>query len=158
MYTEFRLKASDMLSISSKSQYGIRAMVFLTKKDRLVSIADIAEIEHIPYEFLEKIVQQLKKSELLLSERGARGGYALAKDPEEITFKDILIALGDLKSPVKCLEGSCEKQDICGSKAVWGRIHKSVTKELESITLDQIAQDNTFIHSISSSKKISCSQ
>lgn len=133
-------------------------MAFLAKKDRLVSIADIAETEHIPYEFLEKIVQQLKKNDLLLSERGARGGYALAKDPEKITFKDILLALGDLKPPVKCLEGSCEKEDACGSKALWGRVHRSVTKELESITLDQIAQDNTFIQSISSSKKISCSQ
>jgi Rrf2 family iron-sulfur cluster assembly transcriptional regulator len=129
-----------MISVSSKSQYGLRALVFLAQKDRLVSIADISEHEHIPYDFLEKIIQRLKKEGILLSERGAHGGYALAKNPEDISLKMVLEALGDMRPPAKCIDGSCEMSEGCASRSIWSEVYHSIEKELSRVTLDRIAE------------------
>lgn len=150
-----------MIKISSKSQYGIRALVFMAKKDRLVSIADISEHEKIPFEFLEKIVQKLKKARILISERGARGGYALAKNPEKISIKEILIALDDLKPPVRCVDqkkSPCKMEKGCSSKFLWRRLYAVVSKELGSISLAEIAEQDVSELQISSNESISCSR
>ncbi len=88
-----------MSLISTKGIYGLNAMyeLSLVHNEKPVQIKEISKSAKIPQNYLEQILVVLKKAELVVSVRGANGGYMLAKNPEEINIKEILIALeGDL--------------------------------------------------------------
>ena len=83
--------------ISTKGVYGLNAMYELSKHkaDTPMQIKDISANASIPQNYLEQLLSKLRKANLVNSIRGARGGYILAKKPEEIKIVDILIALED---------------------------------------------------------------
>jgi len=84
-----------MLTISSKSRYGIGALLTLAEfyNSGLLQIKDIASRCNIPHQYLEQIFNQLGKTGLIKSTRGKKGGYKLAKPPEQITVLQIINAL-----------------------------------------------------------------
>ncbi|MCG3686607.1 Rrf2 family transcriptional regulator [Aliarcobacter butzleri] len=83
--------------ISTKGVYGLSAMYELSKHkaDTPMQIKDISANANIPQNYLEQLLSKLRKVNLVNSIRGARGGYILAKKPDEIKIVDILIALED---------------------------------------------------------------
>ena len=88
-----------MALISSKGMYGLSAMYELSLKnsEKPTQIKEISKNAKIPQNYLEQLLVILRRAELVTSVRGAHGGYFLAKKPEEISVKEILIALeGDL--------------------------------------------------------------
>ncbi len=89
-----------MSLLSTKGIYGLSAMyeLSLMQDDKPIQIKEIAKKANIPQNYLEQLLVVLRRAELVNSVRGAFGGYFLAKKAEDITVKDILIALeGDLK-------------------------------------------------------------
>lgn len=86
-----------MLGLSTKSIYGLAAMYELSKKDpnKPTKIKEIAQKGEIPQNFLEQILLELKKAGMLVSVKGAHGGYKLAKEPSEILIYDIVNTLED---------------------------------------------------------------
>lgn len=88
-----------MALISSKGMYGLSAMYELSLKNgkKPTQIKEISKNAKIPQNYLEQLLVILRRAELVTSVRGAHGGYFLAKKPEEISVKEILMALeGDL--------------------------------------------------------------
>ena len=83
--------------ISTKGVYGLTAMYELSKhqEDIPMQIKEISANANIPQNYLEQLLSKLRRAGLVTSIRGARGGYTLAKTPEEIKVVDILIALED---------------------------------------------------------------
>ena len=83
--------------ISTKGVYGLTAMYELSKhqKDTPMQIKEISANANIPQNYLEQLLSKLRRAGLVTSIRGARGGYTVAKTPEEIKVVDILIALED---------------------------------------------------------------
>ncbi|MCB9500247.1 MAG: Rrf2 family transcriptional regulator [Erysipelotrichaceae bacterium] len=83
--------------ISTKGVYGLTAMYELSKhqEDTPMQIKEISANANIPQNYLEQLLSKLRRAGLVTSIRGARGGYVLAKTPEEIKVVDILIALED---------------------------------------------------------------
>jgi len=122
------------MQISKKSQYGLRAMVYLAKKNgkEFFSLKDISEKESIPFDFLEKIMSELEKRKLVRAKKGIQGGYILAKKPEKITAKDIVSTLENTTA-VDC--SFCGKYRKCLTKNVWRKIDIAIDKTLKSITL-----------------------
>jgi len=89
-----------MLTISSKSRYGITALLALAEfyNSGLLQIKDIASRCDIPHQYLEQIFNILGKTGMIKSTRGKKGGYELAKPPEQITVLQIINALeGDIE-------------------------------------------------------------
>ncbi|EHQ08432.1 MAG: Rrf2 family transcriptional regulator [Leptonema illini] len=88
------------MKITSKGRYGLKIMLELSApeaRSRLLKSREIAENQNIPLKYLEQIINILKKRGLVISVRGAEGGYRIARDPQEITVFQILTALeGDL--------------------------------------------------------------
>ena len=86
--------------ISTKGVYGLTAMYELGKHDRQspMQMKEISSNANIPQNYLEQLLSKLRRAQLVKSIRGAKGGYILAREPEEIKVVDILIALeGDIK-------------------------------------------------------------
>ncbi len=83
-----------MISVTSKSRYAVVAMAELARSGPdPVPIAQIAERRAMPVQFLEQLFSTLRRDGLLLSQRGVKGGYRLARPPEEITVLEVVQAL-----------------------------------------------------------------
>jgi len=88
-----------MALISTKGTYGLSAMyeLSLVKSNKPTQIKDISKKANIPQNYLEQLLVVLRRAELVVSVRGAQGGYFLARNANDILIKDILIALeGDI--------------------------------------------------------------
>lgn len=123
------------MQISKKSQYGMRAMVLLAKNyktKQLLSTKEIAQAEGVPFDFLEKIILQLKRAELVKGKKGANGGYVLIKNPKKVTALQIVRVLEDTM-PVDC--SLCGKKRKCMSKNVWTKVDVAINKALKSVKL-----------------------
>jgi Rrf2 family protein len=84
-----------MISVTSKSRYAVVAMAELARsaEDRPVPIATVAERRGMPVQFLEQLFSTLRRSGLLESYRGMRGGYTLARPADQITVLEVVQAL-----------------------------------------------------------------
>ena len=124
------------MKISTKGIYALEAMIELASRNTAcVSIRDIADARNCSVKYLEQIFKQLKKAQLLISIRGKDGGYQIAKDPEEITAKDIILAVEEKLDPVVCLYHTCTRSGICRTQPVWMGMQEQIYKVLESKTL-----------------------
>lgn len=127
------------MKISKKSQYGLRAMIYLAKsKKKIVSLSEIAKEEKIPFDYLEKIFSKLKKSGLIKTKKGVQGGYFLAYTPSKIKTGKIIKVLEDEITLVKCIKYFCPREKKCLSKNFWEKIQKSLNKTLNSLKLSDL--------------------
>ncbi len=132
------------MKISAKSYYGLKAMVYLAKKKNYCSVKEISSEEGIPFDFLEKIFSQLKKSLLLKVKRGAQGGYALSSPSKLITVGQVVgnfegsLAIVDCIAQDKKIRLVCPKRKGCLTRNVWQKVQDNLTLTLDSITLESL--------------------
>jgi Rrf2 family cysteine metabolism transcriptional repressor len=133
------------MRISSRCEYGLRAMVFLAAREDLgpVPLSEIAAGEAIPAPFLERILARLRESGLVKATRGVSGGYELAQAPADIAVGDVVTALEGPLSLVGCVpdDGGCERADSCASRVVWRRLDSAISGALNSITLEDLTRE-----------------
>ena len=127
------------MKISKKAYYGLRAMVHLAKDGETCSIHTMARKEALPEDYLEKIVQELRKAGLVKAIKGLNGGYALASNPQHITANHILKTLDGSLVPFPCSPSmsptTCSLEETCATSDVWRKLSDSLEKTLNSITL-----------------------
>lgn len=137
------------MKISTKSQYGLRAMVYLTKvfkKDKIFPLREIAKKEDISFDYLEKIISKLEKANLVKSKKGVQGGYSLARPPAKIKIGEIIKVFEGTMAPVRCVaierkeRNYCPRKKICKSFFVWKKIQEVLNSALNSITLADLIQ------------------
>ncbi|MCX6718481.1 MAG: Rrf2 family transcriptional regulator [Candidatus Staskawiczbacteria bacterium] len=124
------------MKISKRAEYGLMAMVCLTKNKKTISIREISNIEVIPYEFLAKIFAKLESAKLVKAKHGANGGYVLTKASNKISVNDIISALEGNKKTVDCV--CCQRKTKCLAKDVWAKLEKSLNKTLEQVKLSDL--------------------
>lgn len=135
------------MKLTTRGRYGLRAMVDLScnKTKEPVPLKTIAKRQDVSESYLEQLISALRKAKLVVSVRGAQGGYVLAKNPKDITVGDVLRALEGPIALVDCvLEGErekCSRKDICITKSVWEKINENIIKTVDSITLQDICDD-----------------
>ena len=116
-----------MVGISSKTIYAVAALQELgtVEGNAVLKIKDIAINANIPQNFLEQILLELKKQGLLISIKGAHGGYKLARALQDITLKDVVIILeSDIFSEIK-------QTDNPALKLFWNDLRDDVSKVFE---------------------------
>ncbi|MGO9976381.1 MAG: RrF2 family transcriptional regulator [Solirubrobacteraceae bacterium] len=134
---------------SSKAEYGVRLMVELGRQapEQPVSLKAIADAEGLPLAYLEQVVARLKKADLVMSARGAHGGYWLARPLEEITMYDVVATLEGTIAPMECFVHDniervlCSHQDsgrACATKLLWTRVQSGVIRSLQTTTLAEL--------------------
>jgi Rrf2 family cysteine metabolism transcriptional repressor len=135
------------MRISSRCEYGLRAMVYLAGHDsgHPVPLPEIAAGESIPAPFLERILARLRESGLVKATRGVTGGYQLAQSAADIAVGDVVTALEGPLSLVGCVpdDGGCERVDGCASREVWQRLDQAITHALTGITLKDLTTEAT---------------
>jgi Rrf2 family protein len=130
------------MRFSSKAHYGLRAALVLAGSHRSgpVPLSEIAREEGISLAYLEQLAARLRKAGLVVSTRGARGGYTLAADPASITAGQVLRALDEDLAPAECVaearpSGGCGREEACSSRPLWEQVRDSVAGVLDSTTL-----------------------
>ncbi len=131
------------MKISTKGRYALRMLVDLAehKSEGFISLKDIAERQNISKKYLEQIIPLFNKSNVLLANRGAQGGYMLADSPSKFTVSDILRITEGSLAPVSCLEENaipCPRRSECLTISVWEGLNKVINEYLDGITLQDI--------------------
>ena len=134
------------MKLSTRTRYGVRLMVSLALNygQNPVFLKDIAKDENISEKYLSLIIIPLRRIGLVSSIRGAHGGYNLAKEPSQITMKEIVNVLEGDCSLVDCVNNpsACPRVPICATHDVWAMIGGKISETLNSITLDMLAKIN----------------
>lgn len=134
------------MRMSTKGRYGLKAISELAKiedKKTPMPINEIAERTSISEQYLEQLFSKLKKADLVVSVRGAQGGYLLSRSSKEITVGQVLRVLEGTISPTPCAESmQCEKENPCVSMYVWKKIKDSIDNVIDSITLYDLKQES----------------
>lgn len=134
------------MRISTKGEYGIRAMLDLALHygQGPISLKTVAERQDISEHYLEQLMATLRKAGLVISVRGAQGGYELAKPPSEMAIGEIIRVLEGPISPMPCVDQDggqpCKQVEGCATRQLWRRLRDSMTDVLDSTTLEDLCQ------------------
>src|SRR5687768_2545319 len=118
--------------------------------DHAVSLKAISEAENLPLAYLEHVVAQLKAAQLVVSSRGAHGGYKLARPAKEIDMAEVVQALEGPIAPMDCFGGDAARHVACSheldhghgcaTKLLWTRVQGGVLKALQKTTLAELVE------------------
>ena len=134
-----------MIRLSRLADYGLVLMGRMAAKPATVHTAvGLSEETQLPMPTVAKLLVRLTQGGLLLSHRGARGGYQLARPPAEISVGDIVVAVDGPIALTQCLEhgaaGACDVEPICPTRRGWNRLNDAVKRAFSEVSLAELAQ------------------
>ncbi len=127
------------MQFTRAEEYGVHGILYLAEQERnrVTPLSEIAEVQNIPEKFLAKIFQSLTKAGIVRSHRGVRGGFTLAKDPAELTLKEILEAIQGPYHLMKCItdRSTCPKEGFCALRELMILAENKLVSVFETYTL-----------------------
>lgn len=154
------------VAFSTKGEYGVRLMVQLGRHFGAgpASLAEIAAAEDMPRAYLEQLAFVLRDAGLVVSTRGAHGGYELARPPQTIPMSEVLRALEGPLAPMICATDepghdlACDRTSSCTVNLLWIRVRDAVAGALEGVTLaDLVPQRLVSIQPVASEGALTAS-
>jgi len=132
------------MKLSTRTRYGIRAVLELAQNHGKgpVQLNNIALHQEISVKYLEQLMAMLKSAGIVNSVRGSKGGYILAKPPEQIKLSDCFNCLEGHVVTVECVENDsyCPRVSDCIAREVWAKVQEAVMTVLESMTLQSLLE------------------
>ncbi|MGD1951808.1 MAG: Rrf2 family transcriptional regulator [Leptolyngbyaceae cyanobacterium] len=127
------------MKLTTRGHYSVKAMLDLSLQSHLASVKLIAERQNLPAPYLEKLLIQLRRAGLVESVRGSRGGYRLAKTPNQIYLGQILDAVGEPITPLE-LKSPTNAEDWV-TLTLWRRLQEKLREALYGISLEELYYD-----------------
>jgi len=139
--------------ISRLTDYGIVVMAHLAecRDDDTHNARELAQDTQLPVPVVSKILKSLTRAGLLVSQRGSKGGYSLARTPGEIPVVEMITALEGPVGITECTihPGACAQEASCQVRDPWQRINAAVRAALDEITLADLTKpigfENSFV-------------
>lgn len=132
------------MHLPQTAEYALRAMacIALKKDQRPVSSKVLARATGIPSHYLSKIMRKMVEADLIISQKGHGGGFKLAQEPKEITFKKILETVDYKIEPDNCVFGweKCNSEDPCPLHNTWSQLKHSFQWWSEHMTLQEVIE------------------
>ncbi len=131
------------MKLSTRGRYGTRALLELARRYGTgpMLVREISENQRISERYLENILNTLRKSGIVVSARGANGGYKLARQPSLITIGEIVRSLEGPLDVVECTGSmTCSQSQTCAAHFVWSKLKTLIENELDSITLEDLVR------------------
>jgi len=130
------------MKFSTRTRYGMRAILELAQSGKKgpLQLKIIAQRQDISVKYLEQLMVVLKTAGFVRSIRGSKGGYMLAKAPEQIKLSDVLHCLEGTVTTVECVENKdyCVRAADCTARVLWVKVQKAIEDVLESMTLQDL--------------------
>jgi FeS assembly SUF system regulator len=129
-----------MLRMSRITDYGLVLLTHLAGDEprRLYNARELAVATKLPQPVVSKVLKVLARGGFLLSHRGIKGGYSLARPASEIAVVDVIDALEGPIALTECGSGACERESDCRVRAPWQRINRLVRKSLEGVRISDL--------------------
>lgn len=132
------------MKISTRGQYGARALVDMALHygEGSVQLKDVGRRQCISVRYLQHVLTPLIRAGIVKSVRGAHGGVALGRPPEDIHLGEVIELLEGSMAPVECVDdpASCNRVSGCVTRDVWKEVKKAMTNVLDSTTLKDLAE------------------
>jgi FeS assembly SUF system regulator len=133
-----------MIRLTKLADYGVMLMSHIAAApDSLHSASSLARAAGVAIPTVAKILKLLARKGLLVSHRGASGGYTLARPPAAITVAEVIAAMEGPIAVTECIDDShseCAVESSCRVRTNWQKINDAVRGALEQITLEEMAQ------------------
>ena len=131
-----------MLRMTKQADYAIVLLTRMAGSPEVqINASEIASQTGLPQPIVSKILKLLARRELLISHRGAKGGYRLARAAENISVAEIIEAVEGPIAITECVDetpGECSQEPVCPVRSNWQRINYAVRSALEQITLAEM--------------------
>lgn len=126
--------------ISTKGRYALRVLIDMAEHSgtEYIKLIEIAQRQEISEKYLESIVKELVKHQIVLGLRGKGGGYKLSKEPDEIIIGDVLRIMEGGLAPVACLEDgskACPRVSECRTLEFWCGLDSVIRQYTDSFTV-----------------------
>ena len=139
-----------MLKLTKRTEYGLIAVLHLADREgEVVPAREIAERYPLPQRLLAEVLKDLGRSGIVESQRGAAGGYWLARSSDAITLGQIVEALEGAPALTSCQDlgasssdGECEVQPVCPIRSPLTRLRQGIWAMLEGTTLRSLANNS----------------
>jgi FeS assembly SUF system regulator len=132
-----------MIRLSRLADYGVvLACHMAAKADRCHNAFDLASSTGLPAPTVSKLLAALARAGILVSHRGAKGGYRLARTPAQISAADIVSAVDGPIALTVCIEhgdGYCDVEAVCPTRKGWRRINNAIRQAFEAVSLAEMA-------------------
>ena len=131
-----------MIRISKITDYGIVALCEMSRADKGLSVSALAQRTGLPEPTLAKLLKACTRAGIVVSQRGAAGGYALARPAAAISIADIIAALDGPIALTDCIEGNqgdCNVEHLCSMRGNWDKLNRAVCDALRSVSLAEMA-------------------
>lgn len=133
------------MKISTKGRYALRLMLDLAMNNtgEFIPLKNVSERQDISVKYLEQIITVLVKAGFVKGLRGSRGGYKLAKNPEDYTVGMILRLTEGSLAPVACLDdevNTCERACDCITLGLWQELYDAINSVVDNITLADLIE------------------
>ena len=145
-----------MFRLSKTTDYGIVLMAQLAdeREGDPQNARELAAASDLPVPMVSKVLKALAREGLLVSQRGAKGGYCLARAPEDLTVSEMIRVLEGPVALTDCAIGPsrCEHETMCAVREPWQQISRVVERALSDVTLADLVRNGSVpIRSLSSS-------
>lgn len=131
-----------MVRMSKLTDYAIVLLTLLASEDSQAphNAREVAARAHLPFPVVSKILKALARAGLLVSHRGAKGGYALARPPEAISVAEAIRAMEGPIALIECAAGpgQCQQESTCEIRSPWQRVNELIRDHLENVPLSEL--------------------
>jgi FeS assembly SUF system regulator len=125
-----------MLKLSKLTDYAVVALVRLAQEDEVMTSPSLSQATGIPEPTVAKVLKILAAQDLVISLRGARGGYRLARPLDDISVARVITAIDGPISLTACVDGGgCGTRTLCGVCGQWDAVNDAIRGALSAITL-----------------------
>lgn len=138
------------MRITTLAEYGVICALHLAKRygEGPVTGREIAERERLPVDYVEQILLRLRRASIVKSTRGARGGYALARDPQEVSVRDVIAASELQTFDLHCVthpveEERCSSAHTCSIRPVWMLLQARIDTVLQGVRLADLLHEES---------------
>lgn len=135
------------MKLSTRSRYGLKAVVDLAASygGGAVPLSALAGMQGVSEAYLEQLLRQLKKAELITAVRGVGGGYALCRPPEDISVQEVLSALEGTTALADCVDAggsACQNACTCSARPLFLKLQSRIDAVLADTTLRDLSDDH----------------
>lgn len=132
------------MKLTTRAHYSVKALLDLTFQPGYgpASVQTIAQRQGLPAAYLEKLLIEMRRSNIVVSIRGSQGGYQLSRHPSKISLGEILVAVGEAIEPLGKHQPKDQKDvEDYVTFAVWNRLHQKLEDALMGISLEDLYFD-----------------
>jgi Rrf2 family protein len=138
--------------ITTLAEYGVICALHLAKRagEGPVTGREIAESERLPVDYVEQILLRMRRANIVKSTRGAHGGYALARSPEEVSVRDVIAASELQTFDLHCVthpveEERCSASHTCSIRPVWMLLQQKIDNVLDGVRLSDLLHEESVV-------------